>query len=101
MNIDVQNLTVKNNPAENRFEVQLGDKLGVLEYRKHGALYVLTHTEVPKELRGKGIANRLVHEALEQIKAENGQIVPQCPFVKTYLRRYPEYQPLVAHNADS
>jgi predicted GNAT family acetyltransferase len=98
MNIDVQNLAVKNNPAENRFEVQLDDKLGVLEYRKKGEVYVLTHTEVPKELRGQGIANRLVHDALEQIKAENGKIVPQCPFVKVYLRRYPEYQLLVEPN---
>jgi len=95
--MNIQALQVKNNRVENRFEVELGDKLGVIEYRKNGPVYSLVHTEVPEEFRGQGIANHLVREALDQIKAEDGKIIPVCSFVRAYLRRHPEYQPLVAH----
>ena len=99
MKIDVETLPVKNNRDKERFEVQLGDGFGVILYRKRSA-YILAHTEVPEAYTGRGIATHLVHEALEQIKAENGRIVPVCPFVKAYLQRHPEYQSLVAaHSA--
>jgi predicted GNAT family acetyltransferase len=95
MTRDVQTLPVKNNLAENRFEVTLGDKLGMIIYRKEGSVYIMIHTEVPGEYEGQGIADHLAHEALEQVKAEHGQVVPLCPFVRAYIRRHPEYQPLV------
>jgi predicted GNAT family acetyltransferase len=95
MEIDVKALEVKNNLAEHRFEVQLGNEIGELVYRKEGSVYFLDHTGVPVEYRGQGIANHLVREALEEIKLENAKIVPECPFVKTFLRRYPDYQSLV------
>jgi predicted GNAT family acetyltransferase len=97
VNIDIQALQVKNNPAENRFEVQLGDSLGVIDYRKKDSVYVMEHTEVPKAFRGQGIAQHLAHEALEQVKAEHGNVVPQCPFVRAYIQLHPEYQSLVVH----
>ncbi len=95
MDIDVQTLEVKNNPAANRFEVQLADQLGVVEYQKEGGAYIFTHTGVPREYGGRGIADKLVKNALETAKAEGAGVVPLCPFVKTYIKRHPEYEPLV------
>ncbi len=97
-NIDVQKLEVKHNEPANRFEVQLGDQLGVVEYQKDGSNYIFTHTGVPREYGGQGIADRMVHAALETVKAEGSQVVPVCPFIKTYIQRHPEYQPLVVHS---
>ena len=94
---DIQTLPVKNNRSANRFEVTLGDKLGMIIYRKEGSVYSMIHTEVPGEYKGQGIADHLAHEALEQVKAEHGQIVPLCPFVRAYIRRHPEYQSLVVN----
>jgi len=95
MKLDVQALPVSNNTAENRFEIQLGANRGEIVYRKSGSTYIMVHTEVPKEFGGQGIADHLVREALEQIKAAGETVVPLCPFVKAYIRRHPEYQPLV------
>src|SRR5689334_25296056 len=95
MKVDVQALQVKNNTAKHRFEVQLGDSFGVITYRKTGPVYVMIHTEVPKEFGGQGIAQHLVHEALEQVGAAHGRIVPLCPVVRAYIQRHPEYQSLV------
>ena len=98
MNIDPQNLEVRNNVAARRFEVQLGDQVAVIDYRKHGSMYILTHAEVPSEYRGRGIADRMAYIALETVRAEGAQVVPQCPFVRAYIRRHQEYQPLVVPN---
>ena len=54
------------------------------------------HTEVARELRGRGVADALVRHALEDVRARGERIIPTCPFVKAFLARHPEYQPLVA-----
>lgn len=94
--IDAKTLEVTHNTAENRFEAKLGDDaMGVIDYHKQGSVYVLTHTGVPEAYNGQGIAGRIAQVALDTIKAEGGQIVPQCPYIVTYLKRHPEYAPLV------
>jgi predicted GNAT family acetyltransferase len=51
---------------------------------------------VPRQLRERGIASRLVHDALEQVRAEGLKIVPRCDFVRHYLDTHPEFQDLLA-----
>jgi predicted GNAT family acetyltransferase len=88
---------IENNVAANRFEVRFPEGLAQLRYRydRQGRL-VLIHTEVPNELGGRGIAGLLARTALEFARAQHLQVVPQCPFVKTYLERHPEYKDLVS-----
>ncbi|HVR11245.1 MAG TPA: GNAT family N-acetyltransferase [Thermoanaerobaculia bacterium] len=54
------------------------------------------HTEVPRELRGRGVADTLVRRALLDVRARGERIVPTCPFVKAFLGKHPEYQALAA-----
>jgi predicted GNAT family acetyltransferase len=91
-----QTPAVINNPALSRFELDTGDGIAVANY--HAAPGVLTffHTEVPPRLREQGIASRLVHDALEQVRAEGLKIVPDCDFVRHYIDTHPEFQDLVA-----
>ncbi len=95
MEIDVPNLEVINNIDEQRFEAALGENLGMIEYDRLPGVYVFTHTEVPPEYGGRGIADRMAYIALETAIAEEQKIVPECPFVKKYLQRHPEYAWLV------
>ena len=94
--VDAHSLEVKHNVEARRFEVALGEKLGVIQYRKEGPTYLLVHTEVPLEYRGQGVADRMAYIAFETIKAEGGKIAPYCSFIGAYLRRHPEYRTLVA-----
>lgn len=55
----------------------------------------LTHTEVPKELEGKGLASKMVLMVLENIKSRNLTLIPMCPFVAMYIKRHPEWRELV------
>jgi len=95
MNIDFDNIVVENNPAARRYQAQVGEYLAVAEYRLDGETITFTHTQVPKELEGHGIANKLAYAALDDARARNLTVVPLCPFIASYIRRHQEYIALV------
>lgn len=82
--------------AANRFEVVIDGHLAVVEYVREGAIVTLTHTFVPPELRGRGLAEKLVVAALEWARAERLRVVPACSYVAKFLERHPEYGDLAA-----
>ncbi|HEU4325413.1 MAG TPA: GNAT family N-acetyltransferase [Roseiflexaceae bacterium] len=96
MAADAENLTVVNNADEGRFETVVAGQLAVAEYVLAPGQIVFTHTEVPESLRGRGVANQLARAALDHARDAGLQVVPRCPFIRAYIQRHPEYQPLVA-----
>jgi predicted GNAT family acetyltransferase len=89
-------LSVRDNPAERRYELRLGDTIvGEIRYRLRPGVAVLLHTEVSPSSEGQGHGSRLVAEALDDIRARGLRVVPLCPFVSAYIRRHPEYADLV------
>lgn len=94
MTIDLNQLTVKNNTDKHRFEVSLDDQLALVEYRIAGPNIIFTHTEVPPEFEGMGIAGKMAKVALDYAKAEGYKIQALCPYIAAYVRRHAEYQPI-------
>jgi predicted GNAT family acetyltransferase len=72
-----------------------GKEAGAAFYLLDGHRVVFTHTEVPAELEGHGVASALVQWALDDVRRRNLRAVPRCPYVRTWLRRHPEYADLV------
>lgn len=95
METDPQQVVVENNEEKDRFQVAVDGHLAVALYKREGDRIVFTHTEVPKELSGRGIGNKLAITALEFAKAEHLRVIPKCPFIAAYIKRHPEYQDLV------
>lgn len=95
MNISKDEIQIVNNEALGQFEAKVQGFLAVSEYRIVKERIIFTHTEVPVELEGNGIASQLAHTALEFAKAENLVVMPLCPFIAGYIHRHPEYKPLV------
>jgi predicted GNAT family acetyltransferase len=89
-------LKVIENKEKKRFETEVEGRLALIEYIRAENKVYLTHTEVPKELEGKGIASSLVKQVLQQIKDEGLELVPLCPFVAAYLKRHPEWKEILA-----
>jgi hypothetical protein len=79
-----------------RFELHLDGGTAFIDYHDVNNALVMTHTEVPTQFEGQGIGSRLVKFALEAAREQGKQVVPLCPFVAAYIKRHPEYQPLVA-----
>ena len=79
------------NQEENRFELWVGDeRAGTLEYSTLPEAVVLIHTEVDPAFEGKGLGSRFVHDVLADIRSRGLMVVPQCSFVRSYLRRHPD-----------
>lgn len=88
-------LEVVNNSARSEFEVDLDGKRAVIMYTLKDDTVTFTHTEVPREFEGKGIAGKMAKAALDWAQASHYSVVPQCPYIRSYIERHPEYQPLV------
>lgn len=95
MTTHVTTSTVRDNAAENRFELDLGHGVAFANYRRLPGRVVITHTETPRALRGRGIASQLVNGALEIIRADGDKVVAGCGFVADYLDAHPEFADLV------
>ena len=88
--------SVRDNKDKNRFELDVGNEIAFASYRLTPAAVIVTHTETPPALRGRGIASELVKGALELIRGDGRKVVAGCGFVVDYLHKHPEYADLVA-----
>lgn len=87
---------VRNNKSLNRYELDADGATAFADYRLAPGKVVITHTETPRPLRGRGIASKLVQGALEQIRADGLKVVAGCSFVVDYLEKHPEFTDVVA-----
>ena len=97
MTTESAEVVIRNNADDLRYELVVGGEVvGELRYRVRPDRIALIHTEISPALEGRGLAGRLVAGALDDIRARQQRINPICPFVRSYLRRHPEYADLVA-----
>ncbi len=87
---------VRDNKAQNRFELDVEGAVAFANYRLTPSAVIITHTETPRSLRGRGIASELVRGALELIRADGRKVVAGCSFVVDYLAKHPEAADLTA-----
>ena len=68
-----------------------------MTYRKTASgVMSITHTGVPSEFGGRGIAAKLVNAAIADARAEGFKIEPLCSYVEAQFRRHPEWADLRA-----
>jgi uncharacterized protein len=87
--------TVRDNRAQSRFELNVEGGIAFANYRATPPAVIITHTETPRALRGRGIASELVKGALALIRADGHKVMAGCGFVVDYLEKHPEYADLV------
>ena len=83
---------VRDNKALHRFELDAEGEVAFASYRLTPSAVIITHTETPRALRGRGIASELVAGALKLIRADGHKVVAGCSFVVDYLHKHPEYR---------
>jgi predicted GNAT family acetyltransferase len=87
---------VRNNAARHRVELDADGHVAFIDYQRAGGVVSFTHTEVPKELAGRGIGSALARGALDWARTEGLKVEAKCPFVAAYLGKHPEYAELAA-----
>lgn len=91
------NFVFSQNESLKRFELLAEGKIAFIEYIINNEnILFLTHTEVPRELEGKGIGSTIVANVLEYAKENNYTIAPLCPFVASYIKRHQEWTTILA-----
>jgi uncharacterized protein len=86
---------VRDNKDLSRFELAVDGDLAFANHHRTPSAVVITHTETPRALRGRGIASEVVDGALQLIRADEAKVVAGCGFVVDYLRKHPEFADLV------
>jgi uncharacterized protein len=89
------NNAVSDNPAHHRYELAVDGHIAATYYQIADGVITFVHTEVPPELAGKGIASTLIKGALDQVRARGLKVIAQCPFVKAYIDKHPDYADLL------
>ena len=87
---------ITDNKAEQEFEWVVDGHHAFAAYQREGDRIVFTHTLVPKPIAGRGVASKLIRFALDSARDQGLKVVPQCPFVKAWIDKHPEYRDLVA-----
>lgn len=90
--------TVVHDEEGQRFFVAEAGEVAELTYRTAGNQIIFQHTGVPSALEGRGIGSALAKAGLNYAQRQGMGVVPLCPFVRSYIERKPEYQPLVVRS---
>jgi len=96
----MENYILKNNKEQKQYELEVEGFKAKIEYIEAKGNIYLTHTEVPKELGGKGIASIMVQKALEEVEKRNLKLFPLCPFVAAYIKKNHEWGRILANGVN-
>ena len=84
-------------PERNRYEISVdGEVAGFTEYLARGEnTLAFTHTQVDEKFSGQGLAGKLVTAALDDVRKQGKELLPYCPYVRSFVGKHPEYADLV------
>lgn len=95
MSEEIKDIPLRHDQNDQAFEMDINGNIAFIGYEEDGDTIILTHTEVPEALEGKGVGSILVTKTLNYIEAEGRKIIAQCPFVASYIKRHPEWERIV------
>jgi len=87
---------VEHDVANHRFQARVQGYLALLDYQIKRRRMVITHTEVPDPIAGRGIAGELTKVALRYAREHKYKVVPACAYAEAFMQRHQEYDDLLA-----
>jgi predicted GNAT family acetyltransferase len=87
---------VEHERASARFVARTPGGVAQLRYRMTAPTVMdIESTYVPSSARGQGVGAALVEQALEYARARGFEVIPSCWYVRTWVDRHPEFEPLL------
>ena len=87
-------IRVEHEPERSRYSATVDGVQAVADYRRDGNVTAFVHTEVPRQIEGRGVASALARRALDDARAAGQKVVPACAFFAHYMDAHPEYDDL-------
>ena len=89
-------VSVRDVPLASRFELRVNGLLaGYVTYRDARSGRAFEHTVIATEYQGMGLASQLIRYALDEARATGRNVLPFCPFVRSFIQQHPVYVDLV------
>ena len=76
---------VRDNKTLGRFELDVEGAMAFANYRLTPQAVIITHTETPRALRGRGVASELIKGSLDLLRADGHKVIAGCGFVVDYV----------------
>ena len=94
--MDREDIDVVHHPVSSRFIAEVEGHQAHLDYEiVDGAMHI-THTRVPSEIGGRGVAGEMTRVALDHARAEGLKVKPLCSYADGWMQRHPDYADLRA-----
>jgi predicted GNAT family acetyltransferase len=78
-----------------QYEYHIEGHLARVIYEEENGVLHLTHTFVPKELGGRGVAGALVKAVMDDIEKRELKMKPGCSYIVAYVEKHPECEKLL------
>ncbi|MEO7072094.1 MAG: GNAT family N-acetyltransferase [Rhodanobacter sp.] len=79
-----------------RFHTTVDGTQCELDYTLADGVMTITHTGVPPQVGGRGLAAALVETALTAAREEGWKVIPACSYADAWMRRHPDFDDLRA-----
>lgn len=89
-------IEIINHKEEEKFISTIDGYEAYLEYNQRDEKISFYRVFTPVELRGRGIATKLVEFAFEYARENNLKVYPNCSYIISYLNRTGNYKDLLA-----
>ncbi len=90
-----------NKVTRSRFEIEERGEVAYLEFETDSQGWMtIWHTEVPPEMRGRGVAAELAQTAFDYAKQNHLRVDVICPLAADFASKHPEYKSLIGKQAN-
>ena len=87
---------IRHDAAHHRFVTEVDGHTAFVEYEPGDSAIAITHTIVPQDIGGRGIAGQLVRAAALHARNEGLRVDPICSYADAWMRKHPEFDALRA-----
>lgn len=96
MDEETFDIVIRDDPENHRYLAEIdGSIVGIAVYHLRSGRHIFVHTEIDPEHEGHGLGSALAQQALDDVRAKRGTVVPICPFISGWIDRHPEYETMV------
>jgi predicted GNAT family acetyltransferase len=89
-------IEVRDAPERARYEILVdGTFAGYAHYQPYEGSLVFDHTVIKEDFAGQGLASKLARGALDDVRSQQGRIVPLCEYIAGWLEKNTDYDDLV------
>ena len=92
-----EQLEITHDKENNRFTLDINGEIGKVDYTLKDNKMYLVHSEVPYNLRGRGIGKVLVEKTFEQLTKEGYEAVAVCSYIRAVAGRSQKWSEIIKH----